>query len=196
VKDSSPYELWSQEYSTLREEITQSIKFQHQFLMAGYGAAGIFASFVFTNPALNSLLVAVPFLFAGMVALWLIECNRMVRASYYIAVVLWPALQKSTGVDAAVSVGWEFWIRKTDGIESEFRHRQHVSQTFVVIILPSILSLCCVAWGLLHGTSDKVLRPCMIAACVAAIGCWCYAAMHFKKISDLGQTPVRKIVCH
>src|SRR5438477_6037081 len=105
------FEILKLEYEALRKEICQSIDKQHQVLLAGYGAIAAIFGYAFARPQSTRLIaLSIPGVCLAILALWTVECNRMVRASYYIGYVLWPAIR--TGADRGFA-GWETWIRTT-----------------------------------------------------------------------------------
>lgn len=127
--------LLIEEYRTLRSEIQESIKHQHQILLSGYAAA------LATIGAKVNAFVIAPFVLFVMFALWSAECNRMVRAGYYIAFFLWPELSRN-GYQYRGKANWELWVRCE--AETPFGRSQHIFQQIVVFwapILGSVLSL-------------------------------------------------------
>lgn len=108
------------EYHTLRSEIQESIKHQHQILLSGYAAA------LATIGAKADAYPIAPFVLFVMAALWSTECNRMVRAGYYIAYHLWPELC----VEYRGKANWEDWVRLET--KHPFRGAQDVLQQVVV----------------------------------------------------------------
>lgn len=73
------------EYEALRSEIRQSIDKQHQILLAGYAAIAAIFGYGYARTQETPLVgLAIPAISLAMTALWAVECNRMVRASYYI----------------------------------------------------------------------------------------------------------------
>jgi hypothetical protein len=198
------YDLLKQEYLSLREEISHSIGYQHKILIYGYAGAGLLFGYVGGVKGAGWLaLVIIPFILTGMVALWVVECNRMVRASYYIGEVLWPAMRACVP-GAIPEAGWEDWIRRTEGKPSEFRERQHVTQRFVVVILPTVLSLLSILTAavmtfvpesLKQGTfkpDDRmyVLLP-VAALSVIALMLWRGIHIHIADVSNLGKSPIQ-----
>src|SRR5262245_51983182 len=110
----TPFDLLKEEYVSLRSEIAQSITFQHRILIAGYGASGAIIGILASTSHLSWIgLMVIPFVFLAMIAVWTVECNRMVRASYYIGAVLWPDLCSSVGYHGTAD--WERWIRGPEG---------------------------------------------------------------------------------
>ncbi len=187
--ESSAVDLMKQEYLALRAEIVQSVEFQHRILIYGYGGAGVLFGYISAvNPQpMWFALICLPLILLAMIAQWVVECNRMVRASYYIGHVLWPEMCRAVpGMPNAV--GWEKWIRRTEGVESDFRVRQDVAQRFVVRLLPGLLSLLCTvvalvqafAQGLLLGLGGLVLA-------VVLLLLWCRVFREVGKVSDLAK---------
>lgn len=127
------------EYSALRTEITQSIAKQHSIAMGGYGLAAAMAGHLVTNNAWAGLVV-IPMIFTAMISLWAVECNRMVRASYYLAYESWKQL-KIEIVALEGFGGWESWIRENSGDAGEFKNMQNMFQLIVVLWVPALLSL-------------------------------------------------------
>lgn len=134
-------DVFLEEFRTLRSEIIQSITKQHQILLSGYTITFAVVGYllnsiegkVFSGEPESSSFLIIPFVLIGMIALWSVECNRMVRASYYIGYELWPQLSPK-------HKGWELWIRKEEGVPSKFRKRQHLYQRLVVLLIPLIIS--------------------------------------------------------
>jgi hypothetical protein len=133
-----PEELLKEEYIALRSEICQSIAKQHQITLAGYALVSAATGYMISASHWRAL-IAIPPLFIAMAALWAVECNRMVRAGYYIGYVLWPEICVLVG--RSTSDGWETWIRLSEGNEGSFRKWQHLFQSIVIILIPLILSL-------------------------------------------------------
>lgn len=194
MPDTQRQQLMLAEYSALRAEIIQSISYQHQILLAGYGAAGGFAGYILTKPD-ESLpaLIAVPYILLGMSLLWTVECNRMVRASYYIGEVLWRALRASVEPSTEpqwLIAEWEHWIRGSRGMASTFRHRQHRSQSVVVLWAPLILTLVLAAVTITsRWTHDRTVSYYLIAASMLAVLLWIRVGRDLPGISDLGASP-------
>ncbi len=135
--------LLKEEYVALRAEICQSIAQQNRILLTGYAASATTVGIVLGSSSVGPKpLVVVPLILLAMIALWAVECNRMVRASYYISYVLWPELCKIAGTMAFA--GWESWIRTEGGKEGEFRLRQHRFQLVAVVYVPFALSIAAV----------------------------------------------------
>lgn len=193
MSDDLRFDLLKQEYNALRGEILQSISYQHQILLGGYAAAGAFFSYlVSTKSDYLIALIGIPFLFIGMTALWIVECNRMVRASYYIGHVLWPAMQKCIPVcneTSWLSVEWEVWIRRKTGTEAKFRVRQDVAQLTVVLYTPALLSVIAFicAWSAAVDCRMKVSIALMGLLSVLA---WCYVGSQARHVSDLGKSEI------
>lgn len=187
------FDLLKQEYGALRSEIIQSISYQHQILLGGYGATGVYLGYLVGKPAeYLPVLIVVPFILLGMASLWIVECNRMVRASYYIGRVLWRALRKCVDeCDDAhwLCAEWEHWIRSTSGAASSFRLRQHRAQSVVVLRGPVALSLLSAGVAVYRGW--KVGSSLGIALAIAGlVSLWLWWRIHcdLLEISDLGAT--------
>ena len=135
-----PAELLREEYVALRAEICQSIAKQHHITLAGYGITSAAFGYLISSSNVDcKVFMVIPLLLAAMISLWAVECNRMVRASYYIAYVLWPELcalaeRKNIG-------GWETWIRLPNGNVGRFCKYQNYLQQIVIVIVPFILSI-------------------------------------------------------
>jgi hypothetical protein len=190
------------EYVALRAEILQSISYQHQILLAGYGASGAFVSYVAVKSAAPSFipaLIIVPFILLGMASLWIVECNRMVRAGYYIGRELWQCFRedlKSPG-QSELNAGWECWIRLKDGDASHFRERQHRSQCLVVLWGPVFLSAVASIVAILDAFLDPPksdLQPflpwILLGFALLAGALWRRIYQDLRPISDLGETPI------
>ena len=107
---NSSFELLKLEYEALRKEICQSIDKQHQILLAGYGAIAAIFGYAFARTQSTPLIaLSIPCVCLAMSCLWTVECNRMVRGSYYIGYVLWGDMRLATGYRG--QAGWEAWIR-------------------------------------------------------------------------------------
>ena len=129
---TDPKEL---EFQALRAEILQSISMQHRILLAGYGALATFGGFLVAGSYDWPVPAVLPMLAIATTALWTVECNRMVRASYYLAIHVWPALGPASQAAASVE-GWERWIRSEDSAATEFRSIQDRMQLVVVGWIP------------------------------------------------------------
>lgn len=188
-------EILLAEYQSLRAEILQSISKQHQILLGGYGLALTTFGYSLGTRG-NSVLIAIPIIFLAMSALWLVECNRVVRASYYIACILWPEIRKAAD-DYVGPAGWEDWIRLRPGDESrldrklvheheishadDFRTRQSAYQKMVVVWLPSLPS----ALAILGTVATQEPIPAVVVS-VAIGAVWFRVHRAFNAISDRG----------
>ena len=184
------FDLFSAEYSALRDEICQSIGLQHRILLTGYAAtAAIFGYVAAMKPPFWPALICIPFILLAMTSLWAVECNRMVRASSYIQTVLWPALRIIALVPESSAVGWEAWIRSTEKSPGGFSRRQDHSQRFVVSFVPLAITIICViassysAWG-----TDIRLAWVVIATGVLAFGLWIPTVIRVRGVSNLQLT--------
>ena len=173
------------EYVALRAEICQSITQQHHILLSGYAAAGAAIGVVFGSSNVGpKALFVVPMILLAMASLWAVECNRMVRASYYIAYVLWPALCKAHGMPS--TSGWESWIRIQDGNEGAFRRRQDKYQRIVVLYLPSGLGVAAISIAIGDALATPMwLYPILGFGALSFI-IWVYLLASIRHISDLG----------
>jgi hypothetical protein len=220
MSEDRRFETMKMEYVALRAEILQSISYQHQILLAGYGATGVFISYVAisSRPFYLPALIFVPFILLGMASLWIVECNRMVRASYYIGRILWRGLRaESEPRDGCWrDAEWECWIRctappksRTDRnpiesrsdeirrVASEFRDRQHRSQKIVVFEGPAALSAAAALIALLDASYRQQATPLELfmpwALCgLILLATWLWSRIYFdlKGISDLGETRI------
>ena len=137
---SSPFELLKEEFIALRSEICQSISKQHHITLSGYGVTA--ATFGYLAGMKNSFwegLFIIPFILLAMSSLWTVECNRMVRAGYYIGCILWPELKSSVSYNGRAD--WEAWIRKSENVPQKFGAVQHYMQMYVVVYVPILISL-------------------------------------------------------
>lgn len=192
MPDNLRFDLLKLEYGALRAEILQSISYQHQILLGGYAATGVFMGFLIGKPpAYLPAFIAIPFILLGMASLWIVECNRMVRASYYIGRILWRALRKS--VEASddkhwLAAEWEHWIRSQGaGAASDFRSRQHRSQSVVVLRGPVALTLLSAGFAAVCGWDmNRGFGVALAAAGVFACWLWWRVRCDLRQISDLG----------
>ncbi len=207
MPEDSAFETMKLEYIALRQEILQSISYQHQILLAGYGATGVFAGYVVVKPFPASYLAAliiIPFILLGMASLWIVECNRMVRASYYIGRILWPCLRDECTSKPRnqhlQEVGWECWIRSKNKKDeaSRFRERQHRSQCIVVFWAPVFLSTVTSIVAVLDAfwipqkltVPQRVLPWVLLCLALFAAGLWMRMHSDVTAISDLGETQI------
>ena len=131
-----------EEYKALRTEIAQSIVKQHWIVVGGYALAGTIAAAIMkeSKPNLNGLLL-IPLVFLSSTSLWLVEANRMVRASYFIAYVQWRRLQELADGNAIDDYdGWEHWIRDSAAPNKYFCWLQDVFQRLAVVAIPGAIS--------------------------------------------------------
>jgi hypothetical protein len=190
MNDKKPqFDLLKEEYTALRAEICQSIGYQHRILLAGYGASGAFFGYIAAKTtAMWVPLIGIPFILLAMAALWLVECNRMVRASHYIGYYLWDNLKNSCPNCESLR-SWETWIRDDIGRSREFCLRQSWAQWFVVFVIPFIISV-----GAGWVSTDAALAlPGRIGAVfigVLVIGAvlWGLAGYAMYGVSDLGRS--------
>ncbi len=180
-----PVELAKEEYIALRAEICQSITYQHQILMGGYGlAAAAVGAIVGSSAVGQRALVVVPIILLGMVCLWAVECNRMVRASYYIAYELWPRMCRLTQSDT--SPAWETWIRKSNGHAGSFRKRQHTLQQVVTILVPGVFSAAATGIALSRMIGSPFWFWTTVASSAFQWIVWVVVYSEVSSISDLG----------
>jgi len=169
------------EYLALRTEICQSIVQQHHILLSGYGATAAAAGVVLGSDKVGpKALLVIPIVLLGMVSLWAVECNRMVRASYYIAYFLWPSI-----CPASVGhLGWEAWIR-IDRDEGGFRKRQHTFQRFAVLYVPFLLSVTAVVVAASSVWEKPRWLNSIIGFNLILLLIWIYMFVEISKISNL-----------
>jgi hypothetical protein len=192
------FELLKEEYVALRAEICQSINKQHQILLLGYGVVASLMGYSFkpapatlaspdghvlTAQVLWEVIAIVPVVLLAFGALWIVECNRMIRASYYIAYDLWPRMHKAVIDTPAEGDGWERWIRRRSGPAAEFGRTQHFMQMFVALFLPLIVSA--VLYLFLFINAPVPVRMVSIATCTLASVGWIVIVFHFPKVSNL-----------
>jgi hypothetical protein len=177
--DKRALDILKHEYVALRAEIRQSISKQHQITLAGYGlTVGFFGYVLQAGLSTRGTLVVVPLILVAMTMLWTTECNRMVRASYYIAYILWPSMRKYAGV--VEEIGWETWIRDRKGHASDFRRRQCYLQLFVEVVVPAIVSFAALSMSL------QVLQLEWVGALFVLVGIlWLFLFWQVRKVSDL-----------
>lgn len=164
-----------EEYVALRAEIIQSIAKQHQILLSGYGLAATLTGFFIKDN--GAALAAVPFALVAMAALWTVECNRMVRASYYIAAHLWPE-----------SHGWETWIRELRGDASDFRENQHWLQMIVTVFVPLGATLCvggAASPAIMASVPSHLSVPIVVVYWVLICAFWLALARPIRRVSNL-----------
>ncbi len=181
-----PEEVLKEEYVALRAEICQSIAKQHQITLAGYGLVSAASGYIIDASQWKAF-IAIPTLFIAMAALWAVECNRMVRATYYIGYVLWPeicALISRSNAD-----GWEIWIRLSEGNEGSFRRWQHLLQCMVIIIVPIIFSMVAIVISASDFKKDPSLSvwPVLFFGAVIIV-IWGILFSLIRKVSDLAAT--------
>lgn len=190
---TDPFDLLREEYIALRAEILQSISYQHQILLAGYAASGALFGYItgMEKPLLEALL-AIPYLLIAMTSLWLVECNRMVRAGYYIGAVLWPDMKAQ--VHYSGKAEWEAWIRQKeveDNVAWRFSRTQRKQQTLVIQIIPMLISILCIVTAVISGLKRQwFLWLCLLAG-VLAIFLWCIVLRNKCVVTDLSATHFR-----
>ena len=178
-------DILKDEYVALRTEICQSIAKQHQITLAGYGLTAAIIGYILGASSIDfRSLIVIPFIQIAMASLWAVECNRMVRASYYIGYQLWPSLCKIVKSDKID--GWETWIRIQDGNEGEFRKRQNYLQQIVIIFVPFLISLSATFIVFINVLKDKFWFCSIIAFGAFLILVWIFIYRNTKKISNLG----------
>lgn len=135
-------EILLEEYKALRLEITQSIAKQHWIIVGGYALAGtVIIESIQKQPEDPVWINAVPLAFVSTISLWLVEANRMVRASYFIAYVQWQQLKSLADGKLSNYNGWEHWIRADSKSGNRFRLLQDIFQRIAVIVIPAIISV-------------------------------------------------------
>jgi hypothetical protein len=180
----SGLEVRIEEYKALRAEICQSIAKQHQILLSGYGLTAAAVGYLIGTAGTDWRgFAVVPMPLLAMTALWAVECNRMVRASYYIGFKLWPTLAEGND-------GWEQWIRLRGDHPGEFRRRQDVLQQIVVVIIPVCLSTGSMIIAISSTVSEAEWLIGLSVFSVLLLGAWCWVYSHIRTVSDLaGITP-------
>jgi len=190
AETKTPFDALKEEYVSLRSEIAQSISFQHRILLAGYGASGAIVGILASTSHLSWIgLLVVPFVFSAMIALWTVECNRMVRASYYIGEILWPEICRQVGL--ANAPDWERWIRKTDGLAGKFGLIQDRQQQIAVWVVPAVISALCAGSALWD--SMETGKGSLIAgsfAVFAQLLLWMWLVYQVQFASRLSKSPL------
>ena len=199
-----------EEYKALRAEITQSIAKQHQILLAGYGLSATIFGYVigkstdlkFAEPIWGSL-ATVPFVFLAMAALWTVETNRMVRASYYIGYVLWPIIKRE--LEMSDPIGWETWIRQMDNNgrkpedrlgslhadqASSFRRMQHILQSCVAFYIP--VGASCVTLGVANQALWTLSPSLPTSLWVLILIVWTLLFTQLRKVTNLAAVSPKK----
>jgi hypothetical protein len=177
-------DILREEYLALRAEICQSITYQHQILLGGYGlAATVVGAIAASVPLDNRALIVIPIVLLGMSSLWAVECNRMVRASYYIADVLWPRLCKLTNCPG--ESGWETWIRAEDYEAGRFRRRQDILQQAVTITIPILFSIGATVGAATGHEPIPWIVATLILGLVVQVPFWILVRTQIRAISDL-----------
>lgn len=187
----TPFDVLKEEYVALRSEIVQSITFQHRILVAGYGASGAVIGILASKSQLSWVgLMVVPFIFVAMIAIWIVECNRMVRAGYYIGDVLWPELCASVGY--AGDADWERWIRNVEGISGTFGDTQDRQQQLAVWVVPAVISLFCVGSSVwrLRGGGAAIYTLIGLVVGVSVV-LWVNLVLRLQVVSRLGNVKLR-----
>jgi hypothetical protein len=188
------FDLLIQEYLALRAEICQSINKQHQILLLGCGLTASLMGYAFRSsggpssapPVAWEVMAVVPIALLAMGSLWTVECNRMIRASYYLAYQLWPDLHRCVAIEKTDvhADGWERWIRSSSDAASAFRRTQHLMQLIVSFILPVIITA--VVYILLFiNTTSIIVRIISIVVCTLVTIGWIVMLVVMPKISDL-----------
>ena len=179
---ATEFDLLKEEYIALRSEILQSISKQHQITLGGYALTGAIFGYILgaDKIAIETILV-IPIVLIAMTSLWTVECNRNIRASYFIGYVLWPALKFI--VNASQETGWETWIRLREGNASEFRVRHHTLQLFVIVFVPFLISSFSMILVIIYIWNKYF--PLIIILCITIIIIWIVLGWHVYRVSDL-----------
>ncbi len=125
------------QFEALRTEICQSIQYQHQILLTGYGGVG--AVIVFSAKAKDpiiilALTVVLLLLFFAITAMWCFETNRMVRAGHFIGEQLEPHFASDK---AKLDKFWESSLRDPTVLEStRFDTHHRWLQRISVLCMP------------------------------------------------------------
>ena len=177
-------DILREEYVALRAEICQSISKQHEITIAGYGLASAALGYIIGSSSIDlRALAIIPLVFLAMTCLWSVECNRMVRASYYIGYVLWPEMCQDLGKPK--NSGWETWIRIRTGEEGAFRTRQDFFQQIVIVFLPVILSLFAVIIVLIKTSGSPMWFWGLFIYSFILFFIWTLVYFRIRRISDL-----------
>jgi hypothetical protein len=183
-------EINKEEYIALRSEILQSIDKQHQIMIGGYLLTATIFGYIIskgTEPVWQALAI-IPFASLGMTALWAVEANRMVRASYYIAHFLWPQFARQPDVQGLTS--WEAWIRSRHGIAGQFGKLQDRLQMVVTSVMPMLASnfaMLVVTYHSWH-KEPRSLFICWIVLWVFILSLWSLLIRWLRPISCLSMS--------
>ena len=178
----SAFDMNKELFVALRAEICQSISKQHQIALGGYGlSAAIFGYIVSMSCPRWESLVVIPFVLLSMTSLWTVECNRMVRAGYFIGYFLWPALKDATHVTS--NTNWETWIRSDNQHAKNFRRIQHHLQIFVVVVVPLVASV--IALGIASYVLWKTSPYLFVFLALSCVCLWIYVVSAVRKVSNL-----------
>jgi hypothetical protein len=174
--------ILKEEYIALRAEICQSISKQHQITLAGYGLTAALVGYLLNNHSQSlEFLLLVPFVMLTMASLWTAECNRMVRAGYFIGFKLWPKLTCLAKIYNHTS--WEIWIKLEKGNSAKFRKCQHHMQIIYIIITPIIISILCASIVISQRRIDILF---LFTSILIMLVSWSYVTIRFLSISNLG----------
>jgi len=176
------YNFNKEQFIALRNEICQSIDKQHQIALGGYGlSAAIFGYMLGMKTPNFDILIIIPFIFLTMTSLWTVECNRMVRAGYFIGKFLLPTMQEEAHI--VDGNNWETWIRSEDRHATIFRKIQNHLQLFVIVIVPILISIICLIIGSL--SLWKRTQFIVIFIIIFNIILWFYVILAVLKVSNL-----------
>ena len=181
-------DLIKAEYVALRDAITKSIDKQHQIMLGGYLLTATILGYVFASkdqsqPLLMGLAV-IPFAFLAMSALWVVEANRMVRASYYLAYVLWPAIAaRILSLDAYKP--WDVWIRDPEHVPTDTRKRQRLFQVIVAAVIPILASIGSLALAISAAVELPLRLAGLISLGVLCAAGWVVVGKHVWLVANL-----------
>jgi hypothetical protein len=141
--DDQAFDILKEAYILLRGEIGQSVAKQHQILLGGYSMIILIIGYAFGKDALSyDAAIVVPLVVLAMSSLWLVEANRMVRASNFLAFHVWDKFERLC--DLPESLNWEkYCYRKGTRLQKRSCLNQYLGQMMVTVVMPLAISIFC-----------------------------------------------------
>ncbi len=131
------------QYELLRKEILATINWQNQLMIAGTTIVSAIFALGVTIQEWRVFLIALPLVVILIIALWLVEQSRMMRAGNFL-----QTLEKQINEqENCICLNWEIWLRTEGNVSSKVHGIFHRAQRLVISSLCLItLFAICITW--------------------------------------------------
>lgn len=192
--DEQPFDILKEVYGVLRVEIGRSVAKQHQILLGGYTMVTLMLGYAFGRDAVShDAAIAIPLLVLTMSSLWLVEANRLVRASNFIAFKIWPKLELLAELPS--DLNWEIYCyQKVTKLQQRSCVNQHLGQMMVTVVMPLVVSFFCMLQVFNHAGSRIVPAlgtKVFWTACSIWLVVFLFMAYRINQVSNLASNDER-----